>query len=101
MPFFISPILVSILGLFGMSSYLSNTLQEISNKTSKKSLTMMSKSIFQTMTTSMMMGDPHFVQQTLKDAQKIEGIESLKIFKSKAVHDIYAPNEPYTKDALI
>jgi len=97
----ISLLLVSILGLFGMSSYLSDTLQTISNKTSKKSLTMMSKSIFQTMTTSMMMGDPHIVQQTLKDAQSIEGIESLKIFKSKAVHEVYAPSEPYTKDALI
>lgn len=97
----ISLLLVSILGLVGMSSYLSDTLQRISNETSKKSLTMMSKSIFQTMTTSMMMGDPHIVKQTLKDAQSIQGIESLKIYKSKAVHEVYAPDEPYTKDALI
>jgi len=97
----ISLVMVSVLGLTGMSYYLSNTLQQISNDTSKKSLEMLSKSIFQTMTTSMMMGDPHIVQQTLKDAQHIKGIESLKIFKSKAVHETYAPNEPYTKDALI
>lgn len=97
----ISLLLVSILGLVGMSSYLSNTLQTISNETSKKSLTMMSKSIFQTMTTSMMMGDPEIVKQTLKDAQSIQGIENLSIFKSKAVHEVYAPNEPYTKNALI
>ena len=97
----ISLILVGVLGLFGISSYLSNTLQEISNQTSQKSLKMLSKSIFQTMTTSMMMGDGAIVQETLKHAQNIEGIESLKIYKSKAVQESYAPNEPYTKDAFI
>jgi methyl-accepting chemotaxis protein len=97
----VSLFIASILGLVGMSSYLSNTLQEISNSTSKKSLEMLSKSIFQTMTTSMMMGDPHIVQQTLKDAQHIEGIESLKVYKSKAVQETYAPDEAYTKDALV
>ncbi|WP_373071741.1 methyl-accepting chemotaxis protein [Sulfurimonas sp.] len=97
----ISLLLVSVLGLIGMSTYLSNTLQEISNSTSKKSLNMLSKSIFQTMTTSMMMGDPHIVQQTLKDAQHIEGIEHLSIYKSKAVQETYAPDEKYTNDALI
>ena len=97
----ISLVLVSIFGLIGMSSYLSSTLQDLSNKTSKKSLSMLSQSIFQTMTTSMMMGDPHLVEETLKSAQSIKGIESLLIYKSKAVQETYAPNEAYTSDALI
>ena len=97
----ISLLLVSALGLIGMSTYLSKTLQEISNTTSKKSLNMLSRSIFQTMTTSMMLGDPEIVKQTLKDAQHIEGIEGLKVYKSKAVQESYAPDEEYTKDALI
>ncbi len=62
---------------------------------------MLSQSIFQTMTTSMMMGDSHLVEETLKSAQSIKGIESLLIYKSKAVQETYAPNEAYTSDALI
>ena len=97
----ISLILFSVVGLIGMSSYLSNTLEIMSENTSKKSLNMLSKSIFQTMTTSMMMGDSAIIQDTLKHAQKIKGIESLKIHKSKAVQETYAPNEAYSKDPLI
>jgi methyl-accepting chemotaxis protein len=97
----LSLVMVSVLGLTGMSYYLSSTLQEISNETSKKSLSMLSKSIFQTMTTSMMIGEAEIIKQTLKDAQHIEGIESLKIYKSQAVIEAYAPDEKYTKDSLI
>ncbi len=97
----ISLVMVSIIGVIGMSYYLSSTLQEISNTTSKKSLNMLSKSIFQTMTTSMMMGDPEIIKQTLKDAQHIEGIEKLQIYKSKAVIETYAPDEKYSEDPLI
>ena len=93
--------LISILGLIGMSSYLSHTLQNLSNITSKKSLTMLSQSIFQTMTTSMMLGDQQLVEDTLKSAQKIRGIQSLHIFKSKAVQETFTPDEKYTSNALI
>jgi methyl-accepting chemotaxis protein len=62
---------------------------------------MISESIFQTMTTSMMMGDPELVEHTFKQARKIDGIEDLKIIKSKSVIEAYAPNEPYTKSPLL
>ena len=94
-------VIVGVTGLVTMSTYLSNTLQELSNKTSKKSLSMLSQSIFQSMTTSMMLGDPALVEDTLKSAQSINGIESLDITKSKAVQAIYSPDEAYTSDALI
>jgi len=97
----ISLLLASVVGLIGMSSYLSSTLNSVSNTTSKKSLDMLSKSIFQTMTTSMMMGDSTIVKQTLKDAQNISGIANLKIYQSKAVQETYAPDNTYTKDPLI
>jgi methyl-accepting chemotaxis protein len=91
----------SIIGLIGMSYYLSSTLQEMSNTSAKKSLKMVSESIFQTMTTSMMMGDPEVVERAFEDARKIDGIEKLNIAKSKAVIEVYAPQEKYTQDALI
>lgn len=92
---------LSVVGLIGVTSYLSSTLHELSNKTTKKSLAMLSDSIFQTMTGSMMIGDPAVVQEALKTAQGIDGIESLNITKSKAVQEIYAPGEAFTTDALV
>ena len=97
----VSVVLFSVLGLFSLSYYLSSTLQDLSNTTAKKSLKMLSESIFQTMTTSMMMGDPELVEDAFKSARKIDGIQKLNIEKSKAVLEVYAPDESYTKDSLI
>ena len=92
---------LSIIGLISISYYLSTTLQDLSNTTTQKSLKMLGESIFQTMTGSMMMGDPAIVEQTFEDAKSIEGIESLNISKSKAVIEVYAPEEKYTTNPLI
>lgn len=62
----VSILSLSIFGLIGTSYYLSSTLQDLSNTSAKKSLKMLSQSIFQTMTTSMMMGDPAVVEKPLK-----------------------------------
>jgi len=92
---------LSIIGLFGITYFLSSTLHELSNSSTKNSLTMLSESIFQTMTGSMLMGDPDIVEEAFHNARKIEGIESLKIAKSKAVIESYSPEEKYTTDPLI
>ncbi|QOP44839.1 methyl-accepting chemotaxis protein [Sulfurimonas paralvinellae] len=97
----LSIVTLSIVGLISISYYLSATLHELSNTTAKKSLKMLSESIFQTMTTSMMMGDPEVVQSAFENARKIEGIEHLDIAKSKAVIEVYAPEEKFTSDTLI
>ena len=97
----ISIISLSILGLFGISYYLSSTLQQLSNQTTKKSLLMLSESIFQTMTGSMMLGDPAIVEETFHKAREIDGIESLNISKSRAVIEVFAPNEKFTTDPLV
>ena len=91
---------LSVLGLLSITYYLSSTLHELSNTTTKKSLRMLSESIFQTMTTSMMMGDPEVVQSAFEKARKIDGIEQLEIVKSKAVLEVYAPDEKFTQDPL-
>ena len=92
---------VSIIGLFGLGFYLSHTLHELSNKTTKQSLTMLSESIFQTMTGSMMMGDPVVVKEAYKHARAIDGIESLHITKSKSVLEVYGNGEKFTTNPLI
>jgi methyl-accepting chemotaxis protein len=97
----LSVVSLSIIGLIVSSYYLSSTLQNLSNVTAKKSLTMLSESIFQTMTTSMMLGDPEVVQHTFEQARNIDGINSLNIAKSQAVIDVYAPDETYTADPFL
>jgi len=92
---------LSLVGLVSISYYLSFTLHQLSNDTSKKSLNMLSDSIFQTMTTSMMLGDPKIVQTTFNNAKSIEGIDSLKIIKSKAVIAVYSPDTKYTQDSIL
>ena len=91
----------SIVGLISISYYLSTTLHELSNASAKKSLKMLSESIFQTMTTSMMMGDPEVVENAFEHARKIDGISHLNIIKSKAVLEVYAPDEKFTDNPLI
>ena len=65
-----------IVGLSAITLYFSSTLNSLSNTTTKQSLTMLSESIFQTLTTSMMMGDPEIVAHAFKSAEAISGIES-------------------------
>jgi len=98
----ISIVMLSILGITGMSYYLTDTLKNLLDKNTKNSITMLSDSVFHTMTTSMLMGDPQVVQETLKNVKSIEGIEDLDIVKSQAVLAIYGEkNEKYTQDKSI
>ncbi|WP_297440236.1 methyl-accepting chemotaxis protein [Sulfurimonas sp.] len=97
----VSVLAFSILGLFSLSYYLSSTLQELSNTSAKKSLQMLSESIFQTMTTSMMMGDPAVVVKAFEDARAIDGISELNIAKSKAIIEAYTPEATFTQDPIL
>jgi len=97
----VSIIGVSIIGLIGISSYLSSTLHSLSNKTTKQSLAMLSESIFQTMTGSMMMGDPVVVEDAYKAARAIDGIETLEIAQSQAVLDVYGEGRKLTTNPLL
>ena len=97
----VSIIGISILGLIGISVYLSHTLNSLSNKTTKQSLSMLSESIFQTMTGSMMMGDPLVVQDAFKAAKSIDGIESLEITQSKPVLELYGDGKTFTTNPLL
>ena len=92
---------LSILGLVGITYYLSNTLHKLSNDATQQSLKMLSESIFQTMTGSMMVGDPLIVQDAFRAAKSIDGIESLDIIQSRAVLEVYGEGKTFTNDALI
>ncbi len=97
----VSVLSLSIFGLIGISYYLSSTLHKLSNDNTQQSLKMLSESIFQTMTGSMMMGDPAIVQDAFKSARGIDGIDSLNISQSKSVLQIYGNGKKFTDDLLI
>ena len=89
------------LGVAAMYAYLSYTLNNFSNTTAKQSLEMLSQSIFQTVTQSMMSGDPQLIERTLDDARHIRGIEALDIAKSSLVLELFgAEGEAFTKDPM-
>jgi methyl-accepting chemotaxis protein len=96
-----STLIISVIGVFGINYYLSLTLNELSNKTAKDALLMVSESIFQTLRQSMFAGDAAIVIKNVNDASKIDGIKSLEIAKSKQVIELFAPDEPFTQDPLI
>jgi len=97
----ISVLSVSLVGLLSITYYIGHTLHGLSNNATKDSLRMLSQSIFQTMTRSMMLGDPKVVEATFEEAKEISGIESLHITKSKAVIEVFAPEEKFTTDAIL
>ncbi|MBN2895580.1 MAG: methyl-accepting chemotaxis protein [Campylobacterales bacterium] len=96
-----SALIMSIFGVVGINYYLSSTFHELSNKTAKDSLSMLSESIFQTLRLSMFAGDAAVVMRTVDDARKIEGIDSLQVLKSSSVIELFAPQERFTEDPLI
>ncbi|MBD3824129.1 MAG: methyl-accepting chemotaxis protein [Epsilonproteobacteria bacterium] len=97
----VSAIVLSVVGIFGVTYYISSTLHNQSNKATKESLKMLSESVFQTLTGSMLLGDPKVVADALNAAKSIEGIESLDVSRSKAVIEVYSPERVFTSDPLI
>ena len=96
-----SILIASVVAVISMSYYLSSTLKSFSKSATKDSLVMLSESIYQTLTKSMLMGDLEIVQEAFEDAKSIKGVDSLNIVKSKAVIEVYAPNEQFTTNPLI
>ncbi|WP_345992078.1 methyl-accepting chemotaxis protein [Sulfurimonas sp. HSL-1716] len=97
-----STIAVSILSIIGVYIYLSETFNEFSNKTAQKSLHMLSDSVFQTLSRSMLAGDPAVVEETLKQSQEIiKGIDNISVAKSKKVIELFGLQAKFTDDPLV
>lgn len=91
-----------ILSIISMYNYLSYTFNDFSNRTAKQSLEMLSQSIFQTVTQSMLAGDPEVVEKTLSKAKDIKGIDLLDVSKSELVLELYKrEGETFTNDTLV
>ncbi len=90
-----------IAGGIGIIVFMTANSLDLAQKTSQKSLQMLSESIFQTLRVSMNMGDPKIVEETFVQAKKIPGIESLGVAKSQQVIEAFGLNAEPTKDTDI
>ncbi len=86
-------VVVSMFSYFGAK----NELQ----KEVKKNLEVLSQSIYQTMTTSMLLGDPKTVMESEKNARDIKGVKHLKVYKSKQIIKDFSLKEKYTSNSEI
>lgn len=96
-----STLVASIIGLGAIYWYLSSTFHSFSNETAKRSLSMLSQSIFQTLSQSMLAGDPKIVADTIAEARKIEGIEELRVQKSQQVIDLFGLDARFSDEPMI
>ncbi|MDP3301172.1 MAG: methyl-accepting chemotaxis protein [Sulfuricurvum sp.] len=96
-----STLVFGVLGLGTVYSYLTMTFHDFSNETSKRSLTMLSQSIFQTLSQSMLAGDPQVVAQTIEKAKEIDGIMDVQVQRSIAVNELYGSHAPMSDDLMI
>ena len=86
-------IIVASLSNYGAKKELEKTVQN--------NLSVLSKSIYQTMTNSMLSGSPEFVRDAENQATTLPGVKHLEIAKSKQIIQNYGLNEPFTKDPEI
>jgi methyl-accepting chemotaxis protein len=95
-------ILGSLVGIVGVYIYLSTTFNNFSNQTAQKSLHMLSSSVFQTLSRSMLSGDPAVVSETLQESQKlISGVDNINVAKSKKVIELFGLEDKFTVDPMV
>src|SRR3989339_998805 len=94
-------IFFSMIGMGALYTYISASLNTFSNETAKRSLTMLSDSIFQTLSQSMLAGDPKVVNEAITHAQEIDGVSHLEVQKSKQVIELFGLSENFSDDPMI
>ena len=98
---FFSLIFFAALATLITYTFLSKSYDDFSNTTAKRSLAMLSESVFQTLNTSMQFGDPKKVEERLVEAQQIEGLSSLHVAKSDLVTSLFGIKETLDHDEVI
>ena len=93
--------LFSFIAFGAIYFYLTATFNDFSNATAKRSLNMLSQSIFQTLSGSMLAGDPKIVEEAIEHAKEIDGINSLTVQKSQQVIDLFGLNSKFTDETMV
>jgi methyl-accepting chemotaxis protein len=85
--------IVTILSFVGSKSEL--------EKVARQNLEVLSESVYQSMTNSMLSGDQNHVKKAKEDATKLKSVDYLDISKSKMVIKDFGLNEKYTSDSEV
>ncbi|MDR0665459.1 MAG: methyl-accepting chemotaxis protein [Helicobacteraceae bacterium] len=98
-----SKALVAILAFASLGSIFiyfvtSTGYKELSDRSARKTLAMMSESIFQTLRLSMFTGDRIVIAEALERAREIEGVHSLSIWPDKEVISTFDMPQKFTED---
>jgi len=67
----------------------------------QNNLTMLNKSISQTLKTAMNFGDSSMIEKVIEDASKIKGIENIVVHKSQEVINAFGLNATISEDPII
>ncbi len=94
-------VLFSLLGVSGIYLYLSSAFNYFSNTTATKSLNMLSKSVFQTLSQGMLLGDSDVIRAIVADAGSIDGVEGLDVIRSEKVAELYGSKQQASQDSMI
>jgi methyl-accepting chemotaxis protein len=97
----LSMALALLMGATGIMLYMAKGYGEMAQQNSKKSLQMLSQSVFQTLRLAMNTGDPKAVEETLHNASAIKGVKSLTIYKSQNVIDLFGLKSELSKDPVV
>lgn len=96
-----STVFLTIMGTFVIYIYSTYLFGTFSTQTTLRSLETTSQSVFQTLSNGMLQGDPVLVEGIIHAANKIDGIKSLSVAKSKNTIEDFGSTEPFTQDVLI
>jgi len=75
-----------------------NNIEKSDIKLTKRYLSMLNQSIFQSLRNAMNTGDPLQISMAEEHAKQIEGVKSLFVAKGEKLIELYSPNTVYTKD---
>lgn len=78
---------------------LSHDYAKLATENARASLHMLSGSIFHTLRLSMNFGDPVVVDKVVQDAEGIEGVDQVRVYKSQVTIDGFGLQEKMTTDA--
>jgi len=75
-----------------------NNIAKSDIKLTKRYLSMLNQSIFQSLRNAMNTGDPLQISMAEEHAKQIEGVKSLFVAKGEKLIELYSPDTIYTKD---
>lgn len=79
----------------------SSDFEEVISSSTKRNMITLSESIFKNLRMAMNTGDGNIIRATIADTKKIDGIDDIKVFRSKTVEEYYGKNKYTNPDSVV